>query len=256
MRQVYAHVPFNYLLEEKDSFIWRRADNLEIYLSADDLDSFSGNDYRDVGARLKEGKRAVTVHGPFMDIMPGSPDPLIREVAKRRFEQLMTASPPLNPRNIVTHIGYEPFKHEEIQDLWLEISLPLWRDVQKWAEEQELTIAFENVFEYDHVPIQTLLEALDSPCFRFCFDVGHFNIFSANPLEVWIKELGPYLTELHLHDNYGDEDEHSAIHEGNFDFDRLFTLLKEKNINPEHYVLEAHDQETYLKSFSAIKEYL
>ena len=252
---LFFHIPFGYLLSDAGQPAWERRENLELYLPASDLDRYGSGDYAEVAKRLKDQRREITVHGPFMDLMPGSPDPQIRKVALNRFTQLFKACSALKPRNIVLHIGYEAIKHKEFFDYWLQNSLLTWREVEAQAADLGLSVSLENIFETDSGPMRRLLDELNSPLFGWCLDVGHFQLFSQEPLAAWLDGLGRYLVEMHLHDNHGAADEHLSPGEGCFDFPALARLLEQRGLQPPYYTLEVHSTAKLDAGIAAIKEY-
>jgi sugar phosphate isomerase/epimerase len=152
----------------------------------------------------------------------------------------------------VFHSGYEKWKYSLKTDLWLENSLITWQLLLKRAVDMGLKIAVENIFEDDPTNLRLLMEGMDSEHFGLCFDAGHFNLFSRIPLEEWLRQLKPYIIELHLHDNHRSSDEHIAIGDGTFDFDTLFSTLKDKELI---YTIEGHTPEDVLKSIERLKYY-
>jgi sugar phosphate isomerase/epimerase len=55
--------------------------------------------------------------------------------------------------------------------------------------------------------------------------------------------LGPYIGQLHLHDNHGSHDEHLPLGSGKIDFYQLFTYLKSNEIPQPIITLEPHQEE-------------
>ncbi len=195
---------------------------------------------------------ALTIHAPFMDLSPGAVDSKVRAVTIERFSQIFNIAETLKPKVIVFHSGYEKWKYASKIDLWLEGSLITWKHLLPRAEEQGIRIAIENIFENDPINLRFLMEKMGSQYFGVCFDTGHFNLFSATPLEEWLQQLKPYIIELHLHDNNKSADNHRAIGDGSFDFDTLFPLLKGRNLV---YTIEAHTKEDVFKSLKRLKTY-
>jgi sugar phosphate isomerase/epimerase len=187
-----------------------------------------------------------------MDLSPGAVDSKVRAVTIERFSQIFNIAETLKPKVIVFHSGYEKWKYASKIDLWLEGSLITWKHLLPRAEEQGIRIAIENIFENDPINLRFLMEKMGSQYFGVCFDTGHFNLFSATPLEEWLQQLKPYIIELHLHDNNKSADNHRAIGDGSFDFDTLFPLLKGRNLV---YTIEAHTKEDVFKSLERLKTY-
>ena len=96
---------------------------------------------------------------------------------------------------------------------------------------------------------------MNSSRFGICFDTGHFNLFSKKPIEEWFDRLGPYILEVHLHDNNRKKDEHLAIGDGKMDFNLLFKLLNGLPHKPL-LTIEAHGKDAALKSIERIKRYI
>ena len=101
--------------------------------------------------------------------------------------------------------------------------------------------------------MRRLFERLNSDYVCFCFDTGHFNVFSRAPLNLWLKELGQYLGHLHLHDNHGSFDEHLPVGNGTFPFAELFSALRGIKARPL-ITLEAHAQADLWQSLDNIKK--
>jgi len=227
----------------------------EIYFSAEDLDACCVKDLQRLSKTLQENQLENSIHGPFMDLSPGGVDPRIKEVTRNRFLKTIELAYFFNPRMIIFHPGYERWKFDGNIHLWLESSLQTWRPLVKEAEDKGLTLAIENVFEESPEPIKSLLEEIHSPHFRFCFDTGHQNVFAKTPLPLWIEALGEFLSEVHLHDNHKEMDEHLPVGEGEFDFPRFFNLLSQSKLNPL-YTIEPHEEAHFWRGLKAARKYI
>jgi sugar phosphate isomerase/epimerase len=96
---------------------------------------------------------------------------------------------------------------------------------------------------------------MDSPSFRHCFDVGHWNLFKHVDMEEWFSVLGSYIAHVHVHDNHGQRDDHMPIGDGSIDFDLYFKLMKQYAPNAV-YTIEAHDREKVELAMKRLKEKL
>jgi sugar phosphate isomerase/epimerase len=251
---IHINVPYSMLLQRIDFAIKNRI-NPEIYFSAEDLDACQKKEAEQVAERLYRSGLETTLHGPFMDLSPGGIDKRIKEVTLDRFTKVIELALFFKPKTIVFHPGYEKWKFDGNVKLWLESSLQTWRPLVKEAEELGLTLAIENVFEESPDPLKALLGEINSPHFRFCFDTGHHHVFSKTPLRLWIETLSEHLTEVHLHDNHTEMDEHLPVGEGNFDFDQFFELLSQYGLNPI-YTLEPHEEAHLWRGLEAVKKYI
>jgi len=243
------------MLRHRLDFAVKNRIHPEIYFSGEDLDACRDEDVKQVAGALEKNGLEVTLHGPFMDLSPGGVDRKIKEVTLDRLSKTIEMAAILKPKIIVFHPGYEKWKFNGDVKLWFKSSLETWRPLVQEAESMGLTLAIENVFEETPESLKTLLEEIDSPHFRFCFDTGHHNVFSRVPLQNWFGALGRYLCEVHLHDNRREMDEHLPIGEGTFDFKGFFRLLSQFELNPV-YTIEPHEEPHLWRSLEAVKRYV
>lgn len=246
----HVHVPYH-RIEDYLRFIREHRVNLEIYFSSNSLDAITDSDILELKEKL-DYRPSITIHAPFMDLSPGAVDSKVRDITIERFSQVFELAENLLPQVIVFHSGYEKWKYAQKIDVWLEGSLKTWPPLIKKAVDMDIKIAIENIFEDDPANLRLLMEEINSEHFGICFDAGHFNLFSKIPLGEWLRQLKPYIIELHLHDNNKTSDAHLAIGEGTFDFGTLFSTLKDKNLV---YTIEGHTPEDVLKSIERLQKY-
>jgi sugar phosphate isomerase/epimerase len=248
---LHIRVPYD-RLKEHISFIRQERLNLEIFFSAESLDSLKPADISRLKADL-DYNPSLTLHAPHMDLSPGAVDAKIRGVTLERFSHVLDIAKHLRPRNVVFHSGYEKWKYAHNVHTWLESSLKTWRELSEKAHEAETKIAIENIFEDEPDNLRLLMEELNSETFGICFDTGHCNLFTTKPLSAWLESLSPYIIELHLHDNDGSFDSHLPVEDGTFNFSELFESLKGKNIV---YTVEARTPQDVMKSMERLRKYL
>jgi sugar phosphate isomerase/epimerase len=253
MEPIHIHIPYPQLKDFFEMIRLRRYD-LEIYFSAAVLDQIEREDLEELKASL-EWAPALTLHAPFMDLNPGAVDPMIRSVAQMRFRQLLNVAAVLRPRAAVFHAAYDKWRYSGRTDVWLNNSIDIWRTVVDTASNIGMRVGVENVFDEDPEALRMLIERIDRPDFGFCFDTGHFNLFSKVPLEQWFAGLGRRLIEVHLHDNDGTADSHWALGRGDVDFEKFFALLREHAPDPV-YTIEAHQKQDIETSLERVKSYL
>lgn len=243
MKGPHIHIPYPRLSEHL-TFIGKNRLNIELYFGGTTLDSLSLKAAGDLIGLLDYGP-SLSIHAPFMDLSPGAVDSRVRQATIDRFLYTFEIAGILHPRAVVFHSGYEKWRYGLNKDLWLEKSLLTWQPLNRIAADMGTKIAIENIFEEDPSNLQQLAESMDSESFGICFDTGHFNLFSKSPLEDWMDALGPYIVELHLHDNDGASDQHLPMGDGQFNFRRLFDILRDRDCI---HTLEAHTQEHVLRS--------
>lgn len=239
--RVFAHLPYRHLTTYLEYILENRT-NPEIFFNAEALDTLVTEELVSFADALKSGGITCTIHAPFMDLNPGSPEPLIRRATLQRFNQVMDVAEILRPVSMVFHTGYDKWRQGESQEEWLGHCLETFRPVLERGIQIGTVIAVENIFENEPSTLKGLLDAVDSPSFRHCFDVGHWNLFHKVGMEEWFSVLGSYVTHVHVHDNWGLRDDHMPIGDGNIDFDLYFRLMN--SYAPDAlYTIEAHDRE-------------
>ena len=110
-----------------------------------------------------------------------------------------------------------------------------------------------NIFEEEPATLLSLLGHFKERLW-FCFDSGHFNLFSKLPVEEWLVPLRDYVREFHLHDNHGRSDQHLPVGRGTFPFRELKHFLQ--RLPDIVCVAEIVDEGTALDAIRSVKGYL
>jgi sugar phosphate isomerase/epimerase len=180
-----------------------------------------------------------TLHASFYDINLASLNPLIREASARQLLECIHLAHDLGARIAVVHPGEIPGDYpEELLPRAREGFIASLQVPLELAEDLGVTLALENKargrnrgliqFTEEHLG---LIEVLDSPRCQATFDVGHAHTFtqktgtSGLDLLRYLKDILPYLAEVHLHDNDGSGDQHRPLGAGTIDFPPLLDLL-------------------------------
>lgn len=253
LQKIQIHVPFYLLRGKMLQRVIRDGINPEIGFNHHDLDRFRTEEFREVADRLVDSGLSVTFHAPFMDLRPGALDPRIRQISADRLRQLFDLIPWFRPRSVVCHPSFDERYYITTESQWLENSLETWRPLLGAIDGLETIIALENVYERDPGQMKPLLDALDSPQARFCFDAGHAHAFGYAPLGLWMDTLGDFLGEIHIHDNHGTTDEHLAVGEGSIPFPELFLALRSKGLRPI-LTVEAHSEPGLERTLGNIRD--
>jgi sugar phosphate isomerase/epimerase len=146
-RQIFINVPYEMLLARLDFAIQNRL-HPEIYFDGNALDTASREDIDRLAGVLSEQKIDVTLHGPYMDLSPGGLDPKVKEVTLERIWKTMDLAVLFRPKTVVFHPGFDPWRFEEYQGLWLKNSIEAWKPVAGKAEEIPLPQWFDLLGEF------------------------------------------------------------------------------------------------------------
>lgn len=172
--------------------------------------------------RCREEIRDISrlwLHAPFAELTPCAIDPLVREVALRRFRQTLSAAQALGIRRLVFHGGFIP--HVYYPEWYVEQSVLFWREFLRQVP-ADMTLALENVMEPSPETLVSIAAQVDDPRLGLCLDVGHANTcVSAVPLMDWITPMAPWLRHVHLHNNRGDTDLHDPLDTGDIPMERV-----------------------------------
>lgn len=100
--------------------------------------------------------------------------------------------------------------------------------INAYAESKGITLCLENL-GWNEVAqsFEDLLRIRDEvgDTLQFTLDIGHARIKSEGGIEEGFRVLGDNIRHIHLSDNYGKEDDHLPIGEGNTDFSNFFHLF-------------------------------
>ena len=254
MEPVHVHIPFSSIRDYLELLRKRKYD-LEIYFASSVLGQVERADIERLLDSL-DWRPAVTLHAPFMDLNPGAVEPMVRAATQMRFKQLLGLAAVLKPRVVVFHGAYDRWRYAGRRDVWLENSMDTWPRVMDVAQQIDgMRVAVENVFDEDPEALRMLIERVNHPSFGFCFDTGHFNLFSRVPMEEWFASLAKHIVEVHLHDNKGEEDSHWGMGRGTVEFQRFFGLLRQHQASPV-LTVEAHDPGDIEGSLAQVREFL
>ena len=228
--------------------------NPEIGFDAYSLDTYTYSDFQEIAQRLRTAGLFITLHAPFMDLSAGSPDQEIREITRFRFNQLLSLIPLFTPKSVVFHTGYDRRRYWPLWDEWVENSLVTWSMIGETLRQADVKLMLENVYENEPEEIVVFFKKLRHLGVGLCLDTGHQAVFSSRPLGVWLESLGPFIGQLHLHDNNGKNDDHLALGEGRIDFKFLFEYLITSGIKPSIITLEPHREEDLWPSLEYLKK--
>jgi sugar phosphate isomerase/epimerase len=226
--------------------------NLEIQLSWESAENFPSPLLEKILTWKQSTGSQITVHAPFMDMAPGGIDPLIQQATLMRFAQTSVLAGRLSAEAIVVHPGYDENRYWKDIEGFVTRSVEMWTRLLELTKESGCVIALENIFEKEPGILRRVVDGVGSQRFGICFDTGHFNMFSKAPLAEWMDALGGKIVELHLHNNYGEHDDHNGMTSGTFDFTQLFAKLGEMGVDPI-LVMEPHQEDGVIESLKFLE---
>lgn len=190
------------------------------------------------------------LHGAFGDLCPGSFDPLVREITQKRVLQSLEVAGELNINDVIFHHGYVP--NTSYPEGWIRRSAEFWKGIlQRTPERTRLHL--ENHLEDTPETIKRLVDVVNSPRLRICFDIGHAHAFSKTSVTEWVETLRSRISYLHIHDNNGKKDEHLAIGDGCIPIRKVLDAMETQS-NEALWALEAGKQDGLVRSLEWIRK--
>lgn len=191
-----------------------------------------------------------TLHAPYNELFPMAIEPLVVDVAYRRYEQTLGYCKRFGATKMIVHANFD-------ENLYF----PKWfinRHIDFWKKflaehDDDIEICIENVKEDDPELILGILRGIEDPRLRMCLDVGHANLSPIAPIE-WLRVCAPYISHYHIHNNFGAPkeglrswgDRHLSLGNGNIDMKALLTLAEE--LTPDaSAAIESYDPEDCVK---------
>lgn len=180
----------------------------------------------------------LSMHGPFMDMAPGSPDKRINQVCVDRYQHSIRIAFELGIELIVFHANFIAAIHtDEYRTNWHNRNTAFWAPMAEYARQYGVTIAVENMWEFDPDIIGDVVKEIDHPNLRLCLDVGHAHLFGEVPFEEWMTNLEPLLVHTHMNNNNGKIDVHMGFPEGVLDYHKILNRIRSFK-NPPSMTLE------------------
>ena len=169
-----------------------------------------------------------------------------------RQKMAMTIAADLGCKTITIHTGADHLFPEIPEEKHISRICELLEKLLKEAEKLDITICLENGWGKLTSLDTLLLLRKKFACrnFGFCYDSGHANIMDSGRLftegeaysrwnaigiktppwedaVVKLKRMLPDVVNCHLHDNYGNKDQHDLPGNGNVKWDKIIPLLRQ-----------------------------
>lgn len=168
----------------------------------------------------------IGMHAPFLELIPASRDPLVRQVARTRLQQGYELAQSIGARHLVMHSGFLPKTYP--RDVWIENSYAFWVDFLADKAVRNF-IHLENVYEDDFSALGELVDRINQiygqERLSICLDIGHVNANSSRSLADWIIGFGDRIRYVHLHNNDGLLDDHWRLDKGKVNVSSALELL-------------------------------
>lgn len=180
---------------------------------------------------LRDVPGPITMHGPFLDMVSGSPDPRINAVCVARYSHAIRIAAELGAQQVVLHANFIGSLHNQFYRVgWHQRNIEFWGPVADYAQRHDVTVLLENMWEFDPYIIGDLLREINHPYLQTCLDVGHAHLFTApeHSFDEWLHVMAPFIREIHMNNNDGVLDEHHSFdwEHGALDYRKLLADIR------------------------------
>lgn len=178
-----------------------------------------------VDPRVKESLKGISrsiLHAPSNELFPCAIDEKARELAAYRYRQAIDLAKQYGSKKVVIHGGYHPWMYYPVW--YVGQSIAFWKQFLM-QEDPGVEIVLENVLETQPDLIMDIVEGVNDPRLRMCFDVGHINAYSYIPIVDWLETCAPWISHFHINNNDGREDQHRGLKDGNIPMKELLKRM-------------------------------
>jgi sugar phosphate isomerase/epimerase len=179
--------------------------------------------------RLQELKGIKSLHGPFLDLKPASPDKEIRRVSQIKYRRTLEIAHELDVQYVIFHSQINPYLNQAfLRELNNKQAAAFWNammDVTPYTGE----VVIENVFEESPYMLRELIDAIHHDRISINLDIGHSNL-GYSSLKEWIHVLGDRISYMHIHGNSGFEDQHKVPSDEKIT--SILEILDQEGIDP------------------------
>jgi len=231
-------------LRERIPFLLDHGLNVEVDLSDT---TYNGEvqirDLERLAIELRRSKIKVIAGLPHYDLKLASRDRMILQHSMDALQEGLEIGKILGARIAIFRSGFSNHVRPQDVDGWVEKCIEGLEDLVSRAHEEEVIVALQNTWESDEQVIVRLFDAVDSPWFRFCADLGMAACFSQFAPEDWVVQFRDRIAHMRFHDNDGMSDLHLACGQGVVGYDLVAETAHQELTEPVHITLDVTDHD-------------
>ena len=211
---------------------------VNLYFPAVDLDNWNWNEIEALKKISRDEEIEISVHAVFYDLNMAAFLKGIREESVRYINKSIDFCHELGGEVVTVHPGKFTYEIEPgatpdtdpLMKIQWDHNIESLKRINAYAESKGITLCLENLGWNDVAQsFEDMLRIRDevSETLQFTLDLGHARIKFEGGVEEGFRVLGDNIRHIHLSDNYGEEDDHLPIGEGDTDFSNIFHLLND-----------------------------
>jgi len=164
------------------------------------------------------------LHAPYHDLCLGSRNPDIAEITRFYFDYAYRAARELGCGSITVHHGYVP--STSYPENWVRRAADFWKKFFE-AHTGDLHIHMENQLEEDPDILLRLIDRVGDERLAVNLDIGHAHCHSRMEVKEWVRQLNGRIQYVHIHQNFGQRDEHLGLADGNIPLEVVLEALEQ-----------------------------
>lgn len=207
---------------------------------------------------IEKSGLAVTLHATFYDINLSTINSYLRKANLQCYKTYLDLAQQINAHIMVLHGGYMHYDMVGITSLRTMARNNLIENLKilgDYAAERNIFIALENsppnryhLMVKDWQSHKRILKAVNHPRVKAILDIAHAHLHRLD-ISRYYQNIKNYLVELHVHNNDGKSDLHTAIDEGTIDYQKFF----EQNTIDVPVIMEIRNISEAIQSLRWIK---
>jgi len=211
---------------------------VDIYFPTVDLDNWNWNEIEALKEISRDAEIEISVHAAYYEINIAAFLKGIRAESVRYINKSIDFCHELGGEVITVHPGEFTYDvppgasvdADPLMKIQWDHNIESLKRINAYAESKGITLCLENL-GWNEVAqsFEDMLKIRDEvgDTLQFTLDIGHARINSEGGVEEGFRVLGDNIRHIHFTDNYGKEDDHLPIGEGDTDYSSFFHIIKD-----------------------------
>ena len=194
-----------------------------------------------------------SIHAPFMDVNIASLQDQSRLNSIKQIKASIDLANEIDAEAVVVHPGVTSFlPNKYFRKEVIGFAKESMLELGEYGEDLGVLTTFENMPNFESMLFENMVELndfLEENGLFMTLDIGHANHAGYAADEMIFDSI----KHIHIHDNFGDDDSHLTLGEGNIELKRIVNTLESKSYDGI-YIIEVNDYDSIKKSYEYMKK--
>ncbi len=194
-----------------------------------------------------------SIHAPFMDVNIASLQDQSRLNSIKQIKASIDLANEIDADAVVVHPGVTSFlPNKYFRKEVIGFAKESMLELGEYGEDLGVLTTFENMPNFESMLFENMTELndfLEENGLFMTLDIGHANHAGYSADEMIFDSI----KHIHIHDNFGDDDSHLTLGEGNIELKRIVNTLESKSYDGI-YIIEVNDYDSIKKSYEYMKK--